>query len=300
MFKQIIENNSKKKIVKYLFLNSILIIFLCTLWGAKANAKVYRLTETDGVLTGTAYNIEVMADMYVNVKKMDGYYKVVRPTNMTGTLYYFDQDGIGTPYKGTGFISIYHKGIPQVYYCKKGAVVKNQIVGNEKQGYYYVDSTGIRVTDKTTKLAVKFVRSHTKDSDPKNVKLKKCYNYLSYHYTYKRTYENLYPKAKDMKSFAYDMLSSKQGNCHRYAASFAYIAQVLGYESRVVVGQTTSSHGGMTPHGWNEIKQNGKWYVCDPDLQRQVNSYMRVNTPYHTTVTRRCTISAKDGKVSWK
>lgn len=300
MFQQIHEDKGKKKTAKRLLLNSILILFLCTFWGSKANAGVYRLTETDGVLTGTAYNVEVMKDIYVNVKKTDDRYKVVKAANKEGSIYYFDQNGIGTPYTGTGFISVFHKGISHIYYCRDGSVVKNQIVGNQKQGYYYVDSTGIRVTDKTTMLAVKFVRSHTKDSDSKSTKLKKCYNYLSYHYKYKRTYENLYPKAKDMKSFAYDMFSTKQGNCHRYAASFAYIAKVLGYECRVVVGQITSTHGGMTPHGWNEVKQNEKWYVCDPDLQSQVSSYMRTSTPYHTTVTRRCTISAKDGKVSWK
>ena len=35
-----------------------------------------------------------------------------------------------------------------------------EIEGNRKEGYYYVDSTGVKVTDKTTKLAVKYVRTH--------------------------------------------------------------------------------------------------------------------------------------------
>ena len=67
--------------------------------------------------------------------------------------------------------------------------MKNQIAGNKAEGYYYVDTTGVRITDKAVKYAVQFVRKHTKTSDSNKTKLKKCYNYLWKHYKYSRVYE---------------------------------------------------------------------------------------------------------------
>jgi len=275
---------------------------LCTVIGLKAEAAdVYRITESDEGLTGTR-NDKAMKNVYVSVKEKGNTYKVVKPFTKGSKVYYFDGSGTGVPYTGSKFIKISYGKSSKTYYSKKGKLERNKIVGSKKQGYYYVDSTGVKVTDKTVKLAVKFVRKHTKSSDSKSRKLSKCYYYLARNYKYKRSYGNLYPKAKDMKSFAYSMLSSKRGNCHAYAASFVYIARVLGYDARVVVGKVSSSRGGMTPHGWVEVKVNGKWYVCDPDMEvnNRVASYMKSTTPCQTSVTRRCRITVKNGKVSWK
>jgi hypothetical protein len=251
-------------------------------------------------LTGTC-DAAPLQDKYVAVKKSGGAYTVVKPCTSKSKIYYFDEDGVGQELEASQFVKISYNGESRVYYSQEGTLQKNMIVGSKEEGYYYVDSTGVRVTDKTTKLAVKFVRAHTKESDSQSAKLKKCYYYLSGHYKYKRYYTNLYPKAKNMQSMAYDMLSTKRGNCHRYAASFAYIARVLGYDTRVVVGKISSNSGGMTPHGWTEVKKDGKWYVCDPDMElNHVDSYMKSVTPCRTSVTRRCKITVKNGKVSWK
>lgn len=288
--------------IRKIWLGCMLAFCLCMAFeGKAAAADVYQLTESDGRLTGTR-NEEALQNAYVAVEKNGDTYKVVRPCAKNSKVYYFDSSGTGTPYTGSKFIKISYGGSSQNYYSNKGELEKNKIVGSKKAGYYYVDSTGVKVTDKTVKLAVKFVRAHTKSSDSQSKKLSKCYYYLARHYKYKRSYGNLYPKAKDMKSFAHQMLSSKSGNCHAYAASFVYIARVLGYEARVVVGDVSSSHGGMTPHGWVEIKDNGKWYVCDPDMEvnNRIASYMKSKTPCRTSVKRRCTIKVKNGKVSWK
>lgn len=289
---------TSKKAIPHIILLALCLCFICKL--EVHAADVYEITQTEEGLTGTC-NDTVMKNRYVSVKISGDIYKVVKPCTSDSRVYYFNKEGIGAPYTGSKFIKVTYGSSSKVYYSKKGILQKNQIVGSKKQGYYYVDSTGVRVTDKTTKLAVKFVRSHTKTTDSQSVKLKKCYRYLSYHYKYKRYYTNLYPKAKHMKSFAYDMFSSKKGNCHRYAACFAYIARVLGYDSRVVVGKISAVYGGMTPHGWTEVKVDGKWYVCDPDMQMNgVDSYLKSSTPCKTSVTRRCKMTAKNGKVSWK
>ena len=97
------------------------------------------------------------------------------------------------------------------------------------------------------------------------------------------------------------MFKTKKGNCHRYATCFAYIARVLGYDSKVCVGKVSGNHGGMTPHGWTLVKSGKNWLVCDPDMElNKVSSYMKETTPCKTSVTRRCKMTASNGKVSWK
>lgn len=295
-------NGKYELLMKKVLTCSMLAFCMCTVFGIKADAAdVYQITESDNGLTGT-YKDRAMQNVYVSIKKNGNTYKVVKPCTKDSKVYYFDQNGTGTPYNGSKFIKISYCGSSKKYYSNRGKLEKNKIVGNKKEGYYYVDSTGVAVTDKTTKLAVKFVRAHTKSSDSQSKKLSKCYYYLARHYKYRRSYGNLYPQAKHMKSLAYNMLSSKYGNCHGYAASFAYIARVLGYDTRVVVGDVSGNHGGMTPHGWTEVKEGNKWYVCDPDMEvnNRVDSYMKSVTPCKTSVTRRCTITIKNGKVSWK
>ena len=290
-----------KQVNKRIFMHIMLVFCLCTIFGLKVNAAdIYQILESEAGLTGTCNGTE-MKDVYVSIKRTDDTYEVVKPCIGNSKVYYFDEAGIGRVCTDSKFVKISYHDSSRTYYSDKGTLEKNKIVGNKEEGYYYVDTTGVTVTDKTTKLAVKFVRAHTKSTDSQSEMLKKCYVYIYKHYKYKRYYTNLYPKSKDMSTFAYEMLSSKKGNCHRYAATFAYIARVLGYDSRVVVGKISGSRGGMTPHGWTEVKKDGKWYVCDPDMElNKVSSYMKETTPCKTSVTRRCKMTALNGKVSWK
>ena len=289
--------------INKLIVCATMMLCVCLIFSVRVNAAnkyVITMNEETG-LTATLDG-EPLNDAYVSVVVSNNNYKVVKPCTSKSKVYYFDTEGKGSALKSSKFVNITYNGKSHVYYSKKGTLQKNTIVGSKKEGYYYVDTTGIRITDKTTKLAVKFVRAHTKSSDSKSKKLKKCYYYLAKNYKYSRTYVNLYPKAKHMKSLAYDMLKHKRGNCHRYAASFAYIARVIGYDTRVVVGSVSSIHGGMTPHGWDEVKFGKKWYVFDPDMQynNNVDGYKKTSTPCKTSVTRRCKITAKNGKITWK
>ena len=264
-------------------------------------AVKYEILEDENGITGFCANKQ-MKKVYVALKESGDAYKVVSPATKGSQIYYFDKNGIGNVCLDTGFVRISYAGQKKTYYLKEGDVETNQIVGNKKQGYYYVDAGGVRVTDKTIMLAVKFVGEHTESSDSRSKKLKKCYYYFASNYKYERNHSNLYPKAKDMKSMANDILLNKKGNCHRYAAGFAYIAKVLGYDVKVVVGKITLSSGRIVPHGWNEIKKGGKWYVCDSEMEvnGRVASYMKTVTPCKTLVKRRCTMTVKNGKVIWK
>ena len=264
-------------------------------------AGEYIVTVNEDQKLVAACNGVPLTDVWLALDNTDAGYKVVKPGTKNSKLYYFDGDGAGSAYSDTGYVRISYDGSVKEYYSKSGTIQKDKIVGDKKSGYAHVDSTGIRIKDKTVQYAVKFVVAHTKSSDSRSKKLRKCYVYLYKHYPYKRYYEGLYPKAKDMSKMGKQMFKEKKGNCHRYAICFVYIARVLGYDGKVVVGDTGSTSGGWTPHGWALIKNGKSWYVCDPDMElHNVDSYMKAESPVRIKETRRCKLTIKNGKVTWK
>ncbi len=189
------------------------------------------------------------------------------------------------------------------WYINGGKVNFNYTgVAKNKNGWWYVTDSQVLFDDALT-YAAQFVGKYTKTSQSVSEKLQTCFNALWKNYTYKRYYET--PSAASMPQYAIDMFKNKQGNCYRYAAAFAYIAKALGYETRVGVGQISAAAGGMTPHGWTEVKVGSTWYICDANMQMNhpgINSYMRTesNYPYRHTCSARYTMSVADRKVTWK
>jgi len=72
--------------------------------------------------------------------------------------------------------------------------------------------------------------------------------------------------------YALSMLQKHGGNCYRFAALFCVLARAYGYNAKVISGTVPRIGGGRAPHGWVEITQNGKVYVCDPDLSKNYPS----------------------------
>ncbi len=185
----------------------------------------------------------------------------------------------------------------------KGVLQTNGIVGSGPEGFFYADAEGRQITAIEVKHAVAFVKTHTKDWWPSDVKLQQCFEVLWRNYSYQRFYET--PTAASMPGYAEYMFANGRGNCYRYAASFAYIAKVLGYDSRVAVGSISSSRGGMTPHGWTEVNVGGAWYMCDANMQKNhpgINSYMRTeaNYAYRHTCSARYALAIQNGGVTWQ
>lgn len=203
--------------------------------------------------------------------------------------------------KQTGWRKIKSK---YYYFNTKGILQKNKIVGNKHSGYYYVDLDGIRVTDKNIQYAVKFVMKNSSSKDSPKRRLKSCYKALC-KYRYKRFYSDK-PSAKKIQSYAAYMFKNKKGNCYRYASAFAYIARVLGYNSRVSVGGVTShTNSALSPHGWCEIKINGKWTVCDCSMQKthkKNNLFLCLmkKYPFKIRCDKTYVMYVKKGKVGWK
>ncbi len=96
-------------------------------------------------------------------------------------------------------------------------------------------------------------------------KISACYWYMVNNYSYRRTYET--PQGDWTGSFALEILTTGKGNCYRYASAFAYLLHELGYETKVITGRIGARNGGMTPHGWTEVKIGDVWYVFDTELQ---------------------------------
>lgn len=68
-----------------------------------------------------------------------------------------------------------------------------------------------------------------------------------------RTYE---------QNFALMGLEQQTGNCYVFASTMVYLARNLGYTARLARG-TIKTVNGEEEHGWCEILQDGKWYICD-------------------------------------
>lgn len=190
------------------------------------------------------------------------------------------------------------------YFDKKtGRLLTDTIAGTAKEGRYYVDKRGIRVTAREIKMAVSFVDKHTKPGWSRDKKLKACYDYLWQVCKYERAYDKV--AIEKMPEYGGYMLKMGKGNCYRRAAAFAYIARVLGYDSRVGVGGVSSRNTALSPHGWAEIKIGGKWYMCDISMQRYwtwISLYLRTSSdyPFQYRCDDRYRLVVKSGKVTWK
>ena len=146
--------------------------------------------------------------------------------------------------------------------------VTNKIVGSKAKGYYYVDKTGRKVNTREIRQAVDFVMRNSKAGDSRAKRLKACYRALQAYPYFGMT--NRAPKAKNLFSYARYMFSLHRGDCYYYASTMAYIARVLGYDSRVAVGGVTA-RGPAAPlslHGWCEVKYGKSWRMLDCSMQR--------------------------------
>lgn len=100
--------------------------------------------------------------------------------------------------------------------------------------------------------------------------VKACYNWVKNH-----KHTNWYGSGKKRHnngtrswyaSEANRMMFGKATDCYSYAATFALLANCLGYNSKAVCGYVPSRSLGQAAHSWTEIKIKGKTYAYDPDL----------------------------------
>lgn len=182
--------------------------------------------------------------------------------------------------------------------------VTNKIVGSKARGYYYVDKTGRKVNTREIRQAVDFVMRNSKAGDSRAKRLKACYRALQAYPYFGMT--NRAPKAKNLFSYARYMFSRHRGDCYYYASTMAYIARVLGYDSRVAVGGVTA-RGPAAPlslHGWCEVKYGKSWRMLDCSMQRAHHDrnlclVTRKKYPFRLRCDKVYTMTVKNAKVKW-
>ena len=182
--------------------------------------------------------------------------------------------------------------------------VTNKIVGSKAKGYYYVDKTGRKVNTREIRQAVDFVMRNSKAGDSRAKRLKACYRALQAYPYFGMT--NRAPKAKNLFSYARYMFSRHRGDCYYYASTMAYIARVLGYDSRVAVGGVTA-RGPAAPlslHGWCEVKYGKSWRMLDCSMQRahldrNLCLVTRKKYPFRLHCDKVYTMTVKNAKVKW-
>lgn len=182
--------------------------------------------------------------------------------------------------------------------------VTNKIVGSKAKGYYYVDKTGRKVNTREIRQAVDFVMRNSKAGDSRAKRLKACYRALQAYPYFGMT--NRAPKAKNLFSYARYMFSCHRGDCYYYASTMAYIARVLGYDSRVAVGGVTA-RGPAAPlslHGWCEVKYGKSWRMLDCSMQRAHHDrnlclVTRKKYPFRLRCDKVYTMTVKNAKVKW-
>lgn len=182
--------------------------------------------------------------------------------------------------------------------------VTNKIVGSKAKGYYYVDKTGRKVNTREIRQAVDFVMRNSKAGDSRAKRLKACYRALQAYPYFGMA--NRAPKAKNLFSYARYMFSRHRGDCYYYASTMAYIARVLGYDSRVAVGGVTA-RGPAAPlslHGWCEVKYGKSWRMLDCSMQRahldrNLCLVTRKKYPFRLRCDKVYTMTVKNAKVKW-
>ena len=182
--------------------------------------------------------------------------------------------------------------------------VTNKIVGSKAKGYYYVDKTGRKVNTREIRQAVDFVMRNSKAGDSRAKRLKACYRALQTYPYFGMT--NRAPKAKILSSYVRYMFSHHRGDCYYYASTMAYIARVLGYDSRVAVGGVTA-RGPAAPlslHGWCEVKYGKSWRMLDCSMQRahldrNLCLVTRKKYPFRLRCDKVYTMTVKKAKVKW-
>ena len=185
----------------------------------------------------------------------------------------------------------------------EGNMLKNQIAGDKDSGYYFVDLTGCKVTSEEIQTAVDLVMDNTDSSMTREQKLRACFDKIR-SYPYERDYATV-ERAEQFSEFAVYAMKNEAANCYKYAAAFACVATVLGYEARSICGQMPAYYGdGLTDHSWTELldTESGSWKIYDACLQRELYYGVDIDDyfPGESPVDATAQLIVSDGKVLWK
>jgi len=228
-----------------------------------ANGSTY-YADSEGKLQTGLYSISGKSYYF------GGNYAAVSGWMTVGlSKYYFGGEG----YALTGWFT---DGGYYYYGGADGAILTNCTVDGHK-----LDDQGRRVMSELEAKVVQIIDDCTNDNMSQIEKLKACYNWVIKNCSYKRDYADPTKLASGWtEKFALEMLKDNKGNCYRYASAVAYLAEGLGYDASVVTGKIVAVGGGMTPHGWAEVKIDGKTYLFDANMDDSKGKFVCFQKTY--------------------
>lgn len=231
------------------------------------------------------------------LKKKPGFHKE------KGKKYYYDKNGNKVTSKMI-------KVGKDTYYCKKDGSLKTGWLTLKGKRYFFYDNyklaKGVTLEQKyvvnkkgeliktyndnevkARKAAEQILKEIVKKNDSKSQKLYKSYKYIINNTSY-NGYSPCEKTDKDWEAkCAFYTLTKKRGECYGFAAAFAYLAKVIGYEQAVTrYGQTKSASYDWSPHGWCEIKIDKKNYLFDPEIEYKNKTCGRLYKKQYSQVAR--------------
>lgn len=193
----------------------------------------------------------------------------------------------------------------KLYYfnTKTGKLVTNKraykIKANGKTAYYNIDKKGVATkwTGTAAKAAKRLValkaNLNTVTSKTKLASLKKAFLW-SAKLGYVNNTKNGLSTKNALKYYGDYGFDRKKGDCNTQAATFYWMAKVLGYDATYVKGYVPTAKGSngkpskFRAHAWVEIKIGSKTYAFDPNFntssdarsQKAKNTYVGFKFKY--------------------
>lgn len=110
------------------------------------------------------------------------------------------------------------------------------------------------------------VKANTVSSDTLLNNYRRLYRYVVNHCNYRGGSYLLDGQTGWEPSLALEMAKNKKGNCYRFAALTTMLARKMGYQATGISGYINTGSG-FVPHGWTEIRLDGKTWLCDSEIQ---------------------------------
>lgn len=166
------------------------------------------------------------------------------------TKYYLNKDG-------SRFFGIRSIGGKKYYFQKNGELLTNEKCYEINGKFYNIDKDGVmKEVPKVKALATKVL-------DKEGWNLESAFEWTSELKYEDRTIE-LADGVKEADYLSIYGFEKEKGNSFVMASTFYQMAKILGYDVHYVKGKIQYKSGRLVSHGWCEIDEDGKTYVCDP------------------------------------
>ena len=164
--------------------------------------------------------------------------------------YYLNKDG-------SRFSGIRSVGGKKYYFQKNGELLTNEKCYEIGGKFYNIDKDGVmKEVPKVKALATKVL-------DKEGWNLEEAFEWAS-ELKYDSREIELADGVKEADYLAIYGFENAKGNSFVMASTFYQMAKLLGYDVHYVKGKIQYKSGKLVSHGWCEIDEDGKTYVCDP------------------------------------